>query len=58
MAKSKQSKGLDIEINSAGNIKFSIIIPAHNEEKLIGRCLDSIVAASVPYKNQVESLLS
>jgi len=36
------------------NLKFSIIIPAYNEEKLIGRCLDSIVAASVPYKDQVE----
>ncbi len=34
--------------------KFSIIIPAYNEEKLIGRCLDSIVAASAPYKDQVE----
>jgi len=35
-------------------IKFSIIIPAYNEENYITKCLDSIVAASVPYKHQVE----
>ncbi|MEG0448617.1 MAG: glycosyltransferase [Lysinibacillus sp.] len=39
------------------NIKFSIIIPAHNEEKYIGKCLDSIVAASQGYKNQVEIIV-
>ncbi|MCI0765863.1 glycosyltransferase [Bacillus sp. TL12] len=38
-------------------IKFSIIVPAHNEEKYIGRCLDSIVAASNIYKNQVEVIV-
>jgi len=36
------------------DIKFSIIIPAHNEEKYIGKCLDSISKASKSFKNQVE----
>jgi len=39
------------------NIKFSIIIPAHNEELLLGRCIDSIIAASAPYKDQVEIIV-
>ena len=39
------------------NIKFSIIIPAHNEEKYIGRCLDSVTAAAEPYKEQVEIIV-
>ncbi|MEG0471422.1 MAG: glycosyltransferase [Solibacillus sp.] len=39
------------------NMKFSIIIPAHNEEKYIGKCLDSIVAASKGYTNQVEIIV-
>jgi len=53
MMKSNQSVGTDKE----RNMKFSIIIPAYNEEKLIGRCLDSIVAASAPYKDQVEVIV-
>lgn len=53
MIKSNQSVGTANE----KNLKFSIIIPAYNEEKLIGRCLDSIVAASVPYKGQVEVII-
>jgi hypothetical protein len=57
MVKSNRSKVIDIGTNSARNIKFSIIIPAHNEEKLIGRCLDSIAAASAPYKGQVEAIV-
>ncbi|WP_211289665.1 hypothetical protein SPSIL_018180 [Sporomusa silvacetica DSM 10669] len=39
------------------NVKFSIVIPAYNEKKYIPRCLDSIVAASTPYKNQVEIIV-
>ncbi|MFY4775057.1 glycosyltransferase [Metabacillus sp. RGM 3146] len=39
------------------NIKFSIIIPAHNEEKYIGRCLGSIVSAAEFYKDQVEIIV-
>lgn len=53
MMKSNRSVGTDKE----RNLKFSIIIPAYNEEKLIGRCLDSIIAASVPYKDQVEVIV-
>lgn len=39
------------------NIKFSIIIPAHNEEKYLGKCLDSILEASKLYENQVEVIV-
>ena len=53
MMKDNQSVGTDHE----RNMKFSIIIPAYNEEKLLGRCLDSIIAASVPYKGQVEVIV-
>jgi len=38
-------------------IKFSIIIPAYNEENFITKCLDSIVTASASYKNQVEVIV-
>jgi len=27
-------------------IKFSVVIPAHNEEKHIGKCLRSVISAS------------
>ena len=27
-------------------IKFSVVIPAHNEEKYIGRCLRAVISAS------------
>lgn len=37
--------------------KFSVIIPAHNEEKYITKCLDSIVAASSSFRNQVEIIV-
>ncbi|GLY12694.1 glycosyltransferase [Pseudobacillus badius] len=39
------------------DIKFSIIIPAHNEEKYIGKCLESISKASKSFKNQVEVIV-
>lgn len=39
------------------NVKFSVIIPAHNEENYIGKCLDSIRQASEPFKNQVEVIV-
>jgi glycosyltransferase involved in cell wall biosynthesis len=38
--------------------KFSIIIPARNEEAFIGRCLDSIVVARTPYPSQVEIIVA
>ncbi|MGD6817419.1 glycosyltransferase [Metabacillus sp. 84] len=39
------------------SIKFSVIIPAHNEEKFIGKCLESIIAAAKPYKDRVEIIV-
>ncbi|CAG9612303.1 hypothetical protein BACCIP111899_01476 [Bacillus rhizoplanae] len=39
------------------NIKISIIIPAHNEERYIGKCLESILKASKLTKNQVEIIV-
>jgi len=39
------------------NNKFSIIIPAHNEEKYIGKCLGSIKKASQFCQNQVEIIV-
>ena len=36
--------------------KFSVIIPAHNEEKYIGKCLRSVISASKyvrPYKTEI-----
>ncbi|MFJ9462048.1 glycosyltransferase [Viridibacillus arvi] len=38
-------------------IKFSVIIPAHNEEKYIGKCLDSIKRASQAYADQIEIIV-
>ena len=39
-------------------LKFSIIIPAHNEEAHIGGCLDSIERAAGPYAGQVEVIVA
>lgn len=39
------------------HIKFSIIIPAHNEEKYLEKCLNSILKASKLYENQVEVIV-
>jgi len=39
------------------NVKFSVIIPAHNEEKYIGECLESIAKSAQPYKDQVEVIV-
>lgn len=38
-------------------IKFSIIVPAHNEEKEISKCLESIKAAAAPYGEQAEIIV-
>ncbi|MDM5248298.1 glycosyltransferase [Lysinibacillus sp. G4S2] len=40
-----------------GDVKFSVIIPAHNEENYLGKCLESIAKAAQPYKNQVEVIV-
>ncbi|WP_203363751.1 glycosyltransferase [Bacillus sp. REN10] len=39
------------------DIKISIIIPAHNEERYIRKCLESILKASKLTKNQVEIIV-
>ncbi|QQP14776.1 glycosyltransferase [Lysinibacillus agricola] len=39
------------------DVKFSIIIPAHNEENYIGGCLESIAKSAQPYKDQVEVIV-
>ncbi|MEK8198203.1 MULTISPECIES: glycosyltransferase [Lysinibacillus] len=39
------------------DLKISIIIPAHNEEKYIGKCLESVSRASKLCKNQVEIIV-
>ena len=39
------------------SVKFSVVIPAHNEEKYIGSCLDSIAAAAAAYPGQVEVIV-
>ncbi len=38
-------------------MKFSIVIPARDEEKLIGRCFDSIERAARPYPGEVEVIV-
>jgi glycosyltransferase involved in cell wall biosynthesis len=37
--------------------KFSIIIPARNEERMIGQCLESIRTAAAGYADQVETIV-
>ena len=37
--------------------KFSIVIPARNEERFIGPCLESIRLAARPYPGQVETIV-
>ena len=44
-------------MNDKEDVKFSIIIPAHNEEKYIEKCLQSIAIASKSYENQVEVIV-
>ncbi|WP_407944319.1 glycosyltransferase [Paenibacillus durus] len=43
--------------DEAGEILFSVLIPAHNEEKYITKCLDSIAAASQNCPGQVEVIV-
>lgn len=40
------------------SILFSILIPAHNEEKYIGKCLESIKKASLQYPGRVEVIVT
>jgi glycosyltransferase involved in cell wall biosynthesis len=39
------------------NILISIVIPAHNEEKTIGHCLDLIVDQTKKYKDKIEIIV-
>lgn len=52
-----KEKELSLEDTHKEDIKFSIIIPAHNEEKYIGKCLESISKASKAFENQVEVIV-
>jgi glycosyltransferase involved in cell wall biosynthesis len=38
--------------------KFSVLIPARNEENFLPRCLDSIKAAATPFPDQVEIVVA
>ena len=38
-------------------MKFSIVVPAHNEEAYLGRCLEALAAAARPYPGQVETIV-
>ncbi|MEK4213675.1 glycosyl transferase family 2 [Bacillus wiedmannii] len=53
MKETNESSGIDLK----KGVKFSIIIPAHNEEKYIGKCLDSISKAAEVYKDQTEVIV-
>jgi glycosyltransferase involved in cell wall biosynthesis len=37
--------------------RFSVIIPARNEERFIASCLESIQVAATPYQNEVEVIV-
>ena len=39
-------------------MKFSVLVPAHNEEAYLGACLASIEAAARPYQGQVETVVA
>jgi glycosyltransferase involved in cell wall biosynthesis len=39
------------------NVKFSIIVPAHNEERFLPACLESIEQAAVRYPGEVEVIV-
>ena len=39
------------------NIKVSVIVPAHNEEKYVGRCIESVKQAAARVKCGVEVIV-
>ncbi len=43
--------------NFLEDIRISVVIPAHNEEKYIGKCLESVIEASKLLKDQVEIIV-
>jgi glycosyltransferase involved in cell wall biosynthesis len=44
-------------VYSLREVKFSVVIPARDEEKLIGACLESVLRAAVPYPGDVELIV-
>ena len=50
-----KEKEISLEDAHKEDIKFSIIIPAYNEEKYIGKCLESILKASKAFENRLKS---
>jgi glycosyltransferase involved in cell wall biosynthesis len=38
-------------------VKFSVIVPAHDEERYLGACLRSVSAAAAPYPGDVEVIV-
>ena len=39
-------------------MKFSVLVPAHNEEAYLGACLAAIETAARPYQGQVETIVA
>jgi glycosyltransferase involved in cell wall biosynthesis len=39
-------------------VRFSVLVPAHNEEAYLGACLASIETAARPYQGQVETIVA
>jgi len=39
-------------------VKFSVLVPAHNEEAYLGACLAAIETAARPYQGQVETIVA
>jgi glycosyltransferase involved in cell wall biosynthesis len=44
-------------MNRMNRPKFSVVIPARNEERFIGRCLESVRVAGAPYPNGLEVIV-
>lgn len=40
-----------------GNVHVSVVIPAHNEEKYVKRCIDSIKRAAKVFRGNVEIII-
>ncbi|MFD2170341.1 glycosyltransferase [Tumebacillus lipolyticus] len=56
-ASASPSLGLFVTADCEGPVKFSVLIPAHNEEQYLRACLDSIAAAAAAYPQQVEVIV-
>lgn len=40
-----------------GNVHVSVVVPAHNEEKYVKRCIDSINRAYKVFRGNVEIII-